>query len=113
MHDDCGCDMRGMLSFQILWLLSKRSMHGGELSKEIGKRRGDAPKPGTIYPALKHLKEEGLIEDERGEDQKTIKYHLTDAGKKVLEASMEHFYKMFGEVLEDYKWAKSGHPADI
>ena len=45
------CDMRGMLSFTILWLLSKRPMYGQELAMEIGKRRGDKPNPGTIYPA--------------------------------------------------------------
>ena len=50
-----GCDMRGMLSFQILWLLSKRSMHGEELAREIGARRGEKPKPGSLYPALKEL----------------------------------------------------------
>ena len=49
------CDMRGMLSFMILWLLSKRPMYGQELATEIGKRRGTKPNPGTIYPALKEL----------------------------------------------------------
>lgn len=113
MEKGCGCDMRGMLSFYILWLLSKRPMHGGELAKEIGKRKGDAPKAGTIYPALKHLKAEGLIEEEKGVEEKTIKYHLTKEGKKVFEDAMEHFHKAFGEILEDYKWVSSGHPADI
>ena len=113
MDKGCGCDMRGMLSFYILWLLSKRPMHGGELAKEIGKRRGTVPKAGTIYPALKHLKEEGLIEEEKGVEDKTIKYHLTKDGERVFRDAMEHFHKAFGEILEDYKWVRSGHPADI
>ena len=49
------CDMRGMLSFLILFLLSKKPMCGSELAKEIGKRKGETPSPGTIYPALKAL----------------------------------------------------------
>ena len=32
-------------------------MHGQELADEIGKRKGEKPSPGTIYPALKGLKE--------------------------------------------------------
>ena len=55
------CDMRGMLSFMILWLLSTRPMYGQELANEIGKRRGDKPNPGTIYPALKELASRGMI----------------------------------------------------
>ena len=37
-------------------------MHGEELAEEIEKRRGAKPKAGTIYPALKELKNSGLIE---------------------------------------------------
>jgi len=39
--------MRGMLGFLILFLLSKKPMHGEEIADELAKRRGD------IYPALK------------------------------------------------------------
>ena len=41
------CDMRGMLSFLILFLLSKKSMHGQEIAEEIGKRKREwqPPKP--------------------------------------------------------------------
>jgi PadR family transcriptional regulator len=55
------CDMRGLLSFMILWLLSARPMYGQEIATEIGKRRGEKPNPGTIYPALKDLTSHGLI----------------------------------------------------
>ena len=41
---DC-CDMRGMLSFMILWLLSKKPMYGQQLATEIGKRKGANPNP--------------------------------------------------------------------
>jgi DNA-binding PadR family transcriptional regulator len=55
------CDMRGMLGFLILFLLSKKSMHGQELADEIAKRKGEKPSPGTIYPALKSLRERDLL----------------------------------------------------
>jgi len=59
------CDMRGMLSFLILWLLSKKAMYGQELAEEIGKRRGTKPNPGTIYPALRELEKRGLIKSRK------------------------------------------------
>lgn len=101
MREGCGCDMRGMLSFMVLWLLSKRKMHGGEIAEEIGKRRGDRPSAGTIYPALKVLKDNGLIKGEKS--GKTIVYSLTAEGKKVSASSMRYFGKVFHDVIDDCK----------
>jgi PadR family transcriptional regulator, regulatory protein PadR len=42
--------------------LGKDSMNGAEISKELEKRRGTKSSPGTIYPALKELKNKGLID---------------------------------------------------
>lgn len=87
------CDMRGMLSFLILFLLSKRPMHGQEIAEEIGKRKGDIPSPGTIYPALKSLKEAGIIKESKS--GKTIKYSLTHDGQKALETAKHQFCRIF------------------
>src|SRR5207247_3142378 len=91
------CDMRGMLSFTILWLLSKRSMYGQELATEIGKRRGEKPNPGTIYPALKDLASHGLIEA-RIEGRSSV-YQLTKEGAVSLAKSREYFERAFGDIL--------------
>src|SRR2546428_13953770 len=93
------CDMRGMLSFTILWLLSKRSMYGQELAAEIGKRRGEKPNPGTIYPALKDLARHGLIEA-RIEGRNSV-YRLTREGTVSLAKSKEYFERAFGEILKE------------
>ena len=63
-EDNC-CDMRGLLSFLILFLLSKKEMHGQEIADEIAKRKGEKPSPGTIYPALKGLREAGFLEEQK------------------------------------------------
>ncbi len=81
MTDDC-CDMRGFLGFLILFLLSKKSMHGQEIADDIARRKGDKPSPGTIYPALKSLREAGFLNEEK--EGKTITYSLTPKGKKAL-----------------------------
>ena len=90
--EDC-CDMRGLLGFLILFLLSKKKMHGQELSDEIAKRRGEKPSPGTIYPALKGLREAGFLSEEK--EGKTITYDLTPKGKKALSIAKKRFTKTF------------------
>jgi DNA-binding PadR family transcriptional regulator len=89
--------MRGLLSFLILFLLSKKSMHGQEIADEIGKRKGTKPSPGTIYPALKNLKEMGLIQEKKS--GKTVIYHLTKAGEKELVTAKQQFCQTFIDVL--------------
>jgi PadR family transcriptional regulator PadR len=93
------CDMRGMLSFMILWMLSSRPMNGQALAGEIGKRRGDKPNPGTIYPALKELASRGLIKGHA--EGRTIVYELTPTGKLSLGKSMEYFGRVFGGILQE------------
>jgi DNA-binding PadR family transcriptional regulator len=91
------CDMRGFLSFLILFLLSKKPMHGQEIADEIEKRKGERPSPGTIYPALKSLKEAGFITEEK--NGKAITYSLTDDGKRTYKVAKGKFVRAFMDVL--------------
>ncbi len=91
------CDMRGMLSFLILFLLSKKQMHGQEIAGELEKRKGVRPSPGTIYPALSSLKGVGLIKEKKV--GKTITYSLTDKGKKSLKVAKQRFCRAFVDVF--------------
>jgi PadR family transcriptional regulator len=89
--------MRGLLGFLILFLLSKKPMHGQDLADEIAKRRGERPSPGTIYPALKSLRETGFIVEEK--DGKTIVYTLTGRGKNALKLARQRFVRTFLDVF--------------
>ena len=91
------CDMRGFLSFLVLFLLSKQSLNGQELARELEKRKGEKPSPGTIYPALKSLKEEGLIQEKK--EGKSISYTLTSEGKESLKIAKERFCRTFVDLL--------------
>lgn len=93
MRKDYCCDMRGMLSFLILFLLSKKAMHGQEIAEELEKRKGDKPSPGTIYPALRMLNKDGLIKKKKS--GKTITYSLTPIGKRVLDIAKKKFVRTF------------------
>ncbi len=99
---DC-CDMRGFLSFQILWELGKRPMNGQELAHEIAKRRGSKPTPGTIYPALKELERKELIQKINDMKDKRLKvYRLTETGKQGRDEAGRYFFQVFEEIIEEY-----------
>ena len=98
MKGDACCDMRGLLSFLILFLLSKKPMHGQELASELEKRKGIRPSPGTIYPALKSLKLAGFIKEKK--DGKLIVYTLTPVGEKVLKVAKKRFCTIFLDIIE-------------
>jgi len=85
--------MKGFLSFLILWILRDSPKNGQEIAKELEKRKGSKPSPGTIYPALKELKEAKLI----GAD-KNKSYTLTKRGKEELKQAKEYFCCVFYDV---------------
>ncbi len=86
-----------MLSFLLLFLLSKKPMHGQELASELEKRKGDRPSPGTIYPALKSLRESGFVYEKK--EGKNIVYSLTKDGRRALEQAKEQFCRTFTDVM--------------
>ena len=90
------CDMKGMLSFLILFLLSKKSMCGQSIADELEKRKGVRPSPGTIYPALKCLKEDNFIGEKK--EGKMIIYSLTREGEEVFKNSRRQFCRIFKDV---------------
>lgn len=98
LNEENSCDMRGMLSFTILWLLSKRPMYGQELAVEIGKRRGGKPNPGTIYPALRDLSDRGMIVSILQGHSNV--YELTERGREGLVVALKYFKRAFGEILD-------------
>ncbi len=93
------CNMRGMLSFLILWMLSRKSMSGQALGRELEKRKGCRPSPGTIYPALKSLKSSGFVSSRK--QGKEIVYSLTPKGRRAVKNACVFFVKTFHDVFEE------------
>ncbi|WP_328472520.1 PadR family transcriptional regulator [Streptomyces sp. NBC_00448] len=77
---------RGDVRASILALLTDRPMHGYEMIQEIAERSGGAwrPSPGSVYPTLQLLEDEGLI-GSASEGGKKL-FTLTDAGRAEAEA---------------------------
>src|SRR5277367_1352409 len=77
---------RGDVRAAILVLLAERPMHGYEMIQEIAERSQDLwrPSPGSVYPTLQLLVDEGLIVASESEGSKKL-FQLTDAGKEAAE----------------------------
>ena len=87
--------MKGFLNFLIMWLISKKNMTGAEIAIELEKRKGHKPSPGTIYPVLKNLKDNGLLSVDKNK-----RYSLTKKGQKELEIHLNTFFETFCDIDE-------------
>ncbi|WP_326724483.1 MULTISPECIES: PadR family transcriptional regulator [unclassified Streptomyces] len=76
---------RGDVRASILALLKDRPMHGYEMIQEIAERSGGAwkPSPGSVYPTLQLLEDEGLITS-AAEGGKKL-FSLTEAGRSAAD----------------------------
>ncbi|WP_329436164.1 MULTISPECIES: PadR family transcriptional regulator [unclassified Streptomyces] len=76
---------RGDVRASILALLKDRPMHGYEMIQEIAERSGGAwkPSPGSVYPTLQLLEDEGLIASESEGGKKL--FALTDSGRAAAD----------------------------
>lgn len=80
---------RGDVRAAILVLLDEEPRNGYGLMQEIEQRSQGAwrPSPGSIYPALAQLEDEGLVRSTDGEGRKA--FELTDEGRKHVEERRE------------------------
>lgn len=82
-----GRGRRGDIRTAILTLLKERSMHGYEMIQEIGERSDGLwrPSPGSVYPTLQLLVDEGLIVAADTEGTKRL-FSLTEEGQTAADA---------------------------
>ncbi|MBP2705749.1 helix-turn-helix transcriptional regulator [Microbispora sp. RL4-1S] len=66
----------------LLLLLVEEPRNGYQLIEEIGRRSGGVwrPSPGSVYPALQQMEDEGLVTGEEGGGSRT--YRLTEEGRR-------------------------------
>jgi DNA-binding PadR family transcriptional regulator len=81
-----GRSRRGDVRAAILSLLADRPMHGYEMIQEIAERSGDLwkPSPGSVYPTLQLLVDEGLIVGSEAGGTKKL-FELTEDGRAAAE----------------------------
>jgi DNA-binding PadR family transcriptional regulator len=97
---------RGDVRAAILVLLAEEPRNGYQLMQEIEARSGGTwrPSPGSVYPALQLLADEGLVRGEERDGGKV--FELTDAGKSHVEEHRE-------QLGEPWAQAQAGVPDGI
>lgn len=81
-----GRGRRGDVRAAILLLLSEQPMHGYEMIQQIAERSGGLwkPSPGSVYPTLQLLVDEGLITATESDGSKKL-FELTEDGRAAAE----------------------------
>jgi DNA-binding PadR family transcriptional regulator len=92
---------RGDVRAALLVLLDEQPHSGYSLMEELERRSSGAwrPSPGSVYPTLQQLEDEGLIEPEPGEGR--TPYRLTDMGKAYVEENREALGEPWAKSAED------------
>lgn len=88
-------DLLPQISFSILMALSLKPRHGYEIMQQVDEDSLGKIKlgPGSLYGAIKQLKEDGLIEEMADDDVRRKYYRLTKKGWSRLNAELKYFNK--------------------
>lgn len=75
----------GEVKYVILRLLKEKPRHGYEVIKALEERMGGCytPSPGTVYPTLQLLEDQGYVRAVESEGKRV--YHITPEGEAFLE----------------------------
>jgi len=76
---------RGDVRAALLTLLAEEPRNGYQLMQEIENRSEGVwrPSPGSVYPALQQLEDEGLVRSDESDGRKV--FRVTDAGRQAAE----------------------------
>ena len=99
--------MRGDVRAAVLVLLEESPRNGYQIIQELSERSNGAwrPSPGSVYPVLQQLEDEGLVEIASTESGKT--FHLTAKGKTLVETQRDTLGKPWEEAAAEVSDATS------
>jgi DNA-binding PadR family transcriptional regulator len=97
----------------VILKLQEKPRHGYEVMKELGERMGGyyTPSPGTVYPTLQWLEDEGLVTAREVEGKKI--YEITPAGVQFLEAHRDVVDDIFERIRDVVERVSGGAMADV
>jgi DNA-binding PadR family transcriptional regulator len=103
----------GDMKYVILKLLRDKPRHGYEVMKELEERLHGcySPSPGTVYPTLQWLEDEGLVRASDVDGKKV--YEITDAGRAFLEEHKDVVEDIFDRVTEAVERTVGGSMAEV
>jgi DNA-binding PadR family transcriptional regulator len=94
---------RGNVRAAVLAVLAEQPMHGYQIMQQLEERSGGMwrPSPGSVYPTLQLLEDQGLVKSEEVEGKRV--FSLTEDGRAEAEASKER--------MGEAPWAAAQHGA--
>lgn len=103
----------GDMKYVILKLLRDKPRHGYEVMKELEERMHGcySPSPGTVYPTLQWLEDEGLAVARDAEGKKV--YEITDTGRKFLDDNKDTVEDIFDRVRETVERTVGGSMVEV
>jgi DNA-binding PadR family transcriptional regulator len=92
---------RGDVRSAILDVLAVEPMNGYQVIQQIAERSGGAwkPSPGSVYPTIQQLEDEGLVEGAEGGGRRLLT--LTEAGRRYVEDHPEELAETWRPFEED------------
>jgi DNA-binding PadR family transcriptional regulator len=103
----------GDMKYVILKLLKDKPRHGYEVMKDLEEQMHGcySASPGTVYPTLQWLEDEGLVRAKDVEGKKV--YEITDAGLKFLEEHRDVIEDIFDRVKDAIDEVLGGGMGDL
>src|SRR5262249_48967343 len=103
----------GEVKYVILRLLQEKPRHGYEIMKALEERMGGwyTPSPGTVYPTLQLLEDQGYVRVVESEGKKV--YHITAEGEAFLHEHREFAEDIFDRVRDMVGGFASGEMGEL
>jgi DNA-binding PadR family transcriptional regulator len=103
----------GEVKFVILRLLREKPRHGYDIMKALEERMGGhySPSPGTVYPTLQLLEDQGLVRAVETEGRKV--YHITPEGERFLDEHRDVIDDIFGRVRDTLRDVAGGSMGEL
>lgn len=94
---------RGDVRAAALALLAEEPMNGYQIIQQIAERSGGLwrPSPGSVYPALQQLEDEGLVTVRSDGDGGGKMFTLTDAGREYVTAHHDELSAPWSDLGSD------------
>lgn len=93
--------MRGAVQLHVLHHAAEQEIDGAWMSQELA-NHGHRISPGTLYPTLHRMEEEGLLASREVtvDGRRRRKYEATPQGRRVLEQTRQALRELADEVLD-------------
>lgn len=107
---------KGLLRYFSLKLIQREPMSGSEIMESMEEYTDWRPSPGSIYPMLANLQENGLIEPYKNTDPDLKRFQITEKGTTELKEAYrhpDHFGARQKSMRKMYWILHKGMPKDV